>query len=112
MIKKIAGVGNFLLERTFLSRIKVFHQILILIIMVVFLWIQGNKGLEIISNMHKRRFVFLIKTYAGRPIFPAPNYTWNKLKSDYLAILAGESNSKTVSYEEFFQCQSGIALLY
>lgn len=99
LLKTIISSFNQLLERTFLSRIKVFYQILILIlIMVVFLWVQGNKGLEIINKMHQMTLRVFDQSVRGQSdIFGAKLYL-EQVRSGYLAILAEKSESRDISY--------------
>lgn len=99
LLKTIISSFNQLLERTFLSRIKVFYQILILIlIMVVFLWVQGNKGLEIINKMHQMTLRVFDQSVRGQSdIFSAKLYL-EQVRSGYLAILAEKSESRDISY--------------
>lgn len=94
LIKKVISSCNLLLKQTFLSRIKVFYQVLILIlVMVAFLAFQGNIGLKIINNMHQMTLRVFDQSVRGQSdIFNAKLYV-EQIKSSYLAILAGEPGS-------------------
>ncbi|MGE5604469.1 MAG: HAMP domain-containing protein, partial [Bacteroidota bacterium] len=99
MIKKVTSFCNFLLDRTLLSRIKVFYQILILIlIMVFFLWVQGNMGLKIINNMHQTTLSVFDQSVRGQSDISSAKLQLEQVKSGYLAILAEKSESNTLSY--------------
>lgn len=98
MIEKIINIFTLLLERTFLSKIKVFYQILILIIiMVLFLWIQGNMGLKIINNMHQTTLRVFDQSVRGQSDISSAKLNLEQLRSGYLAIITGESRSADIS---------------
>ena len=99
IIKKMADFNNLLLERTLLSRIKVFYQILILIlIMIFFLWLQGNQGLKIINNMHQTTLNVFDQSVRGQSDISNAKLQLEQVKSNYLAILAEKSEKDTLSY--------------
>lgn len=99
IIKNRADFGNLLLERTLLSRIKVFYQILILIlIMIFFLWIQGNMGLKIINNMHQTTLSVFDQSVRGQSDISNAKLQLEQVKSGYLAVLAKKSESNALSY--------------
>ena len=99
MIKKIANFSSLLLERTLLSRIKVFYQILILIlIMIFFLWIQGDMGLKIINNMHQTTLSVFDQSVRGQSDISNAKLQLEQVKGGYLAVLAEKSESNPLSY--------------
>ncbi len=99
VIKKVVNPGNFLLERTLLSGIKIFHQILTLIlIMVFFLWFQGNLGLKIINNMHQTTLSVFDQSVRGQSDISNAKLQLEQVKSGYLASLAEKSETNVLSY--------------
>lgn len=99
IIKNMANFSNLLLERTLLSKIKVFYQILILIlIMIFFLWIQGNMGLKIINTMHQTTLSVFDQSVRGQSDIFNAKLQLEQVKSGYLAVLAEKAESNTLSY--------------